>query len=94
MLRGLAYVPGGQSPNFYKDYIEKQIEKTLEKDEEWPTFVEEIQAFVVYFRKTLSIEEAILHCLLQIYGINMKLYCRVVHRPTKCLRAITGRLTV
>ena len=42
----------------------------------------------------LSIEEAILHCLLQIYGINMKLYCRVVHRPTKCLRAITGRLTV
>ena len=52
MLRGLAYVPGGQSPNFYKDYIEKQIEKTLEKDEEWPTFVEEIQASVVYFRKT------------------------------------------
>ena len=42
-------------------------------------FKEEIQAFVVYFRKTLSIEEAILHCLLQIYGINMKLYCRVVH---------------
>ena len=52
MLCGLAYVPVDKVQTFYKDYIEKQIEQTLEKDEEWADFEEEIQAFVVYFRKT------------------------------------------
>ena len=41
MLCGLTYVQ-----TFYKDYIEKQIENTFEKDQEWADFRKQFKHFL------------------------------------------------